>query len=86
MKFTEDQMTPWFDGTVKPKRRGVYEVVVFADQDAGWKFSYFNGKRWGGVEYTPGFAAEKHIREYEWLNVPGELKRWRGLNFNPEAQ
>lgn len=65
--------TPWFDGSVKPVRPGVYEVswngMAFAP-----RFSHWNGRRWGFRDFS---AKEAH--ETRASKAMGPIHEWRGL-------
>jgi hypothetical protein len=72
----EQKLTPWFDGSVRPERVGLYqrENRVFKHVD----YSYWNGVFWGG------WAEQKQSA----LNNCGTRSsaqdfRWRGLAQEP---
>lgn len=67
--------TEWFDGKVKPARRGVYERKF----SFGVLFSHWNGRYWGFCESTPKDACRLRMLRTA-CNVP-----WRGLTQPAEA-
>ena len=66
--------TPWFPGTVKPVRRGVYEVKL----PPGPWFRYWDGIRWCLGGHTPQQAMKMRDRSEPWKPDP-----WRGLAEKP---
>ena len=58
--------TPWFPGTVKPVRVGLYEV-----EDCGWVYlDYFDGEYWRDVE--TGYRW--NYQNFEWRGLTEEAK------------
>jgi len=45
------KLTPWFDGTVKPVRKGIYQQMDGHGKLLGYQ--YWNGKIWGLWSETP---------------------------------
>lgn len=85
MTYTEDQLTPWFDG--KPLSTGVWEV----ENKSGYRsiYSYFDGQHWNGGWPSIG---EAFICRY-WYSraghqgvLEGLRVKYRGLNFDPDQQ
>ena len=64
-------LTPWFDYTVKPVRKGVYERLL---PGGSVFFSHWNGEFWG-----LGVSSPEEARLYR--NKPSFYNhgRWRGL-------
>lgn len=73
----EPELTPWFDGEVKPARVGVYQRRTYGDYFAYW---FFDGSVWltGGTS-TPDVArcGSKHSPEQD--------REWRGLTSKASA-
>ena len=65
------KLTPWFPGTVKPVRAGVYERQYFREQ-LETRYSYWNGEEWLVWGRTPNMAKEES-RISGLQNLP-----WRG--------
>jgi hypothetical protein len=77
----KQKVTPWFPGTVKPARRGVYERD-WLDGGPNW-FSYWNGKKWGSGDNDAEGAAQ-----HENTDVISDHQKlpWRGLAQPPKAK
>lgn len=69
-----NQLTPWFDGSEKPKRKGVYERVFFDRL----RFSRWDGKQW----YVGRASAEEASQE-EYPAILQDGCKWRGLAQKP---
>ena len=70
--MTTQQLTPWFDGTIKPERAGVYERNYGVDE--GLFYCYWNGTWWSHAAMTPHHAVESlHC------NSLNQRLPWRGL-------
>lgn len=67
--------TPWFDSGVKPARRGVYERDIGT---IGIRWSYWNGKFWGGFANIFSHAVQNRYSETGHPDA-----RWRGLSRKP---
>lgn len=69
------KLTPWYDGSQKPVRKGVYKV-----DHSFLPYSYWDGKEWrlGGI--SPEEAMED-------AGCAASLQdmRWRGLAQKPRA-
>lgn len=62
--------TPWFDGSVKPTRKELYER-----NGTFWPtFSYFNGNFWGSYSANPVDAFNCRRDPSRFQDLP-----WRGL-------
>lgn len=79
MKITDDMLTGWFPGTVKPMRPGMYEVKrEYSDGEfMPDHYLQWTGERW---EYAYAFKFANrgdfaHLASYE---------KWRGLNKEPQ--
>ena len=59
------KLTPWFDGKVKPVRKGWYEA-----KDSEGRLDYWNGKKWCYGSNGKFFAFPKGTQDV----VP-----WRGI-------
>lgn len=69
------EMTPWFSGKVKPKRKGVYLRKFF---DGKEHYSRWNGKHWCSYWMTRQDAAME-TRESQYQQC-----EWRGLAEQPK--
>jgi hypothetical protein len=82
--YTEEDMTPWFPGTVAPAYEGVYERRYYED-DADIDASRFCGEYWRRGRRTAGEAlSELDISGYQ-THYDGESFEWRGLARDPNA-
>lgn len=78
MKYTEDQLTEWFDAdTKKPTEIGVYEVRESED-DSRW-YSFWDGVRFGR------FVCEVSDSDAKRRDAACVVQSWRGLSSNPSA-
>ena len=74
LQYTDEQLTPWFSGTVLPFRPGRYQVklrnplkiVTGVFQDGQWKL-------------LDGLSVYPSIK-------PSSQLEWRGLNFEPKNE
>lgn len=73
--MTERKLTPWFPGTVKPARSGVYERRN--GQGCRW-YSMWASGRWWGNWATVARASNR----WEYTGFSGVLQ-WRGLAAKP---
>lgn len=71
------EKTPWFDGSVKPCRVGVYERY---HPTWGTSFSAWRGAHWSYPDYTE-ISAENDHRVSEVQDCP-----WRGLAQDPKGK
>lgn len=74
------ERTPWFPGSVKPKRPGVYERKYLQEV----AFSRWNGREWlcgyfAAREHAIDRAAATRTRSFN-QSVP-----WRGLSQDPQG-
>lgn len=67
--------TPWFDGSVKPVRVGVYERTFGSGET---HFSKWDGKRWN--QFGNLLYASRQMNASGWQNLP-----WRGLTKPPKG-
>lgn len=66
-------LTPWFDGSIKPARVGVYERNYGDGYSYGREYSFWDGRRWMCPCYSPDDAArETAVSAYQ-------KEPWRGL-------
>ena len=73
-----DQLTPWFDGSTKPARKGVYQRCPFKT-NAYW-YSYFDGRFWHvGASCPIAAYAFYRKRDVSLTQHPP----WRGLAQKP---
>jgi hypothetical protein len=73
------KLTPWFPGSVKPTRKGVYKR-----DDSGLGFlpySFWNGSYWG---WSRGTARQAQSAK-AWKSSAQTLP-WRGLASDPGAR
>ena len=71
------KLTPWFPGTVKPVRVGVYErdfSGTYAGNLPGLHYCYWNGKFWGLYGTNPKIAVWYQDKPSLNQNFP-----WRGV-------
>lgn len=68
-----NKLTPWFHGSVKPVRVGVYERKPSPGTEP---YSYWNGEFWASSDDTPERAAHSIWIEYE-SHI--QNLSWRGL-------
>jgi hypothetical protein len=69
-------LTPWFPGTVKPARPGVYERT---DHDEMWDFARWDGRRWMCGQLTPEEADTLVMHESMYQPHHGDTGfSWRG--------
>ena len=72
--MSKPKLTPWYPASVKPVRKGVYQVRVFPHFD-GWR-------RWEGGRWM-ATSADRQIAEAS--TRPGCVKvEWRGLAEPPK--
>jgi hypothetical protein len=76
-----DQRTPWFPATMWPLRHGVYERDHGDLRLYRYRFSHWDGERWGGWAESPQ-AAERNRR---YPSMRQDLP-WRGLRRAPFHQ
>jgi hypothetical protein len=74
------ELTPWFDGKVKPARPGVYQTALFQEEKerAEKRYSRWTGHEWMDSMRSPLGAARTNLRGCQ-------SKEWRGLAKKPEA-
>lgn len=66
------KLTPWFPGTVKPVRKGVYQQK---NGVGSLGYQYWDGKFWHGWSSTVyGAQRDNHIAAEYYQNDP-----WRGV-------
>ena len=66
------KLTPWFPGTVKPVRVGVYERDYNPSPTSN--YCYWNGEEWSTREQTPKKALEEFFVPSLYQDLP-----WRGV-------
>lgn len=71
------KLTPWIDGSVKPKRRGVYERRITKTSIG---FSKWDGSNWMWANEYMEEAADESVRS------PGQSLPWRGLAQDPKVK
>ena len=79
--MSEKQLTPWFPGTTKPSRVGVYERDFF--DGCAFAYSLWDGHRWlTGMTSLSAASRAKEESAYQPHNgYPDFL--WRGLANKP---
>lgn len=80
MARKQANLTPWFPGSVKPKRKGIYVTQYMSDAEG---FSYWSGKGWASTGSTKGKAVQ-NARLWPEPNHYTQSKRWRGLAEAPK--
>lgn len=79
MKYSEDQLTGWFDvEKQKPWEPGVY--VVDEDSLGTW-YAYWNGESFGRLYLCPYDAKNRRNRHTNFV-----VTKWRGLSKKPNAK
>jgi hypothetical protein len=74
----ESKLTPWFDGRVKPIRRGVYmQHCAGSSKTIGYQL--WDGIKWRTWSETPQGAARSTSR----ARVSCQNDPWRGLKEKP---
>lgn len=76
-RLTDATKTDWYPGAVKPVRRGLYERW-FTGDSYRVRFSYWNGRFWGGW----ALVAESAMRNRKGESAKQEIP-WRGLAKKP---
>ena len=76
MSKKQPKLTPWFPGSVKPARKGVYERKDGINLRC---YAKWNGSKWMSYKWT---VLEADVSTYEtlWPNL-----KWRGLAEKPKA-
>lgn len=75
-------VTPWFSGTVKPARPGVYQRT---DHDQMRDFACWDGRRWMCGQRTPEKAGTLVMMESLFQPHHGDYRfSWRGLAKDPK--
>lgn len=77
--MSEEKLTPWFPGNVKPVRKGVYQ------RRAGFlgSYSYWNGRFWCLGDNTPLAAKDSVAISYA---SEAQSALWRGLAQDTKAK
>lgn len=75
-KWTDEDMTPWFDPHIKPAKRGVYEVESVA-QIGQTFWAKWDGEYWSAVKTHHAAARVERIKSHE------QNRKWRGLCKKP---
>lgn len=76
------KLTPWFDGSVKPARPGVYErdFGQKGDSKLGAEYQYFDGRDWFYGDNQVMSSLDWFERERD---VCDSAHDWRGLAERP---
>ena len=79
--MSEQKLTPWLPGEVKPSRPGVYQQFCGLGSEIGYQ--YWDGKIW----YTWAKTRAGALREYEhgWKSCY-QNDKWRGLAIAPREE
>lgn len=82
--WSEDDVTPWFDGSVKPARPGVYEREMRIVRDDGTVSTWAAAPpaAWDGSKWVRGDGS---VSAYQPWEDDGADFRWRGLARDPSA-
>lgn len=72
---TPRRLTPLYPHTIKPVRHGLYEREL---EPGRFKFSYWNGRFWGGWALKKTHAYDNRNRKSMEQRAP-----WRGLARKP---
>ncbi len=70
-------VTEWFPDTIKPCRKGLYQVKTSDDE---YHYSWFDGRNWNYLRESR-YEAYKHRMYLSW----SQNREWRGLASNPRA-
>jgi hypothetical protein len=76
--MTKPKLTPWFNGSVKPVRPGVYLATILMSgklDDSRGLYRYWNGKHWCKPSDTPTEAAHPSMQRRAFFRIT----YWRGL-------
>lgn len=65
-------LTPWFPGNVRPKRRGVYKTW-----DKGLRQSFYN--YWDGKKWNGGWGTAEDAARFGDRRCDDPVDKWRGL-------
>lgn len=68
------KLTDWFDGNVTPHRVGIYQRHHGENSSAPIRYSYWNGRHWGGWAELKRAALSNR-------DIPSSAQRipWRGI-------
>lgn len=78
MSKNKQKLTPWFDGSVKPSRIGVYmQKDAFGARDG---FQHWDGKLWRGWGHT--ISEARRLKDLE-IDFKHQNDPWRGLAEDP---
>lgn len=82
--MSDSKKTPWFPGTVKPVRKGVYQRSYTGEtrHRKDLRFNYWDGKSWRFPAYSPEVAADF---SEGWLKSGFQGLPWRGLASDPRG-
>lgn len=70
-------VTEWFPDTVKPRRKGIYQIKT---SDHEYQYSWFDGKYWNYLRESR-YEAYKNRMYLSW----SQNREWRGLSSNPAS-
>lgn len=70
------RLSPWFDGGVNPKRRGVYRIQ---DHSMGGCPCCWMDAHWDGEDWHTKTPSEVGVTRYLTLMFKHRVRRWRGL-------
>lgn len=68
------KVTPWYPASIHPVRRGVYQRDHGPERHYRFRYSHWNGQRWGGWAESVKAAAKNKRWPSERQSLP-----WRGL-------
>jgi hypothetical protein len=82
--YTEEDMTPWFPGSVAPEREGVYERRYYGDDEDVNNARFDVGFWYCGRVSIEGALTERDRSLYQ-TNLDDGYFEWRGLAQNPNV-
>jgi hypothetical protein len=73
----EKKLTPWFDGSVRPARRGVYEIKYQMGM------TFIGHSRWDGRQWCYRTVEGVEQAALQHKKALGPILKWRGLAAKP---
>ncbi len=77
--MNEKELTPWFDGTIKPVRKGVYMLM----SGASVGYQKWDGIAWSWWCLTADQAAR--CKKGDYASYSYQCDKWRGLCEKPKS-
>jgi hypothetical protein len=78
-RLSQATLTPWFDGSVKPARSGVYQ----REWPVSVMFAEWTGYQWMRAAYTAAAAKRQTEISFQQPDGGNGTVRWRGLAQKP---